>query len=329
MKILVSGGAGYIGSMTVRELISTGHEVTVFDNFSSGHREAVAGVSVVEGELLRQEDLARAFARPLNAVIHFAALIQMGESMANPARYYRNNVAGSLNLFQAAVEHEVKMLVFSSSAGVYGNPVRVPILEEDPKEPTNPYGETKLVMERMLRWFDTAYGLRSISLRYFNAAGAALDGTMGEDHPEESHLIPRVMQGILRGEREFNIFGKDYETPDGTCVRDYIHIVDLARAHIMALEALSGGHPTEAYNCGTGRGYSNREVVAAVIREASSGMGIVYGPRRPGDANELVAGVEKIKSVLGWEPHHSELAKIIATAWKWHRTHPLGYATSG
>lgn len=329
MKVLISGGAGYIGSMTARELASAGHEVAVLDNLSSGHREAIAGLPLIEGDLLRREDLTRAFSAGVDAVVHFAALIQMGESMVHPERYYRNNVAGSLNLFETAVENGVRMLVFSSSAGVYGNPIRLPIFEEDPKEPTNPYGETKLVIERMLRWFDGAHGLRSISLRYFNAAGAALDGMSGEDHPDESHLIPRVMQSIIRGEREFRIFGDDYRTPDGTCVRDYIHIADLARAHIMALEALSTGHPTGAYNCGTGRGYSNREVVEAVIREASSGMTISCGPRRPGDAGELVAAVDRIKDDLGWEPHHSALGEIIATAWKWHREHPRGYSGSG
>ncbi len=328
MKILVTGGAGYIGSMTVRELLNSGHEVAVFDNLSSGHREALPpGVPLFTGDLLRPEDLKKALAAPFDAVIHFAAFIQMGESMANPSKYYRNNVEGSHNLFMAAIENGVKKLVFSSSAGVYGNPERLPIGEEDRKDPTNPYGETKLVMERMLHWFDKAYGLRSISLRYFNAAGAAADGETGEDHPDESHLIPRVMQDILRGTEEFKIFGNDYQTADGTCVRDYIHILDLARAHLTALEALTQGHPTGAYNLGTGTGYSNREVVESIRREASSSIRIAYAPRRPGDANELVARVDKIRKNLGWEAKHSDLQNIIATAWRWHSTHPQGYAT--
>lgn len=325
-KVLVTGGAGYIGSFIVRNLKNRGWEAVIIDDLSSGHEEAVEGFKfhklnlAEEGErlaeLLREE-------KP-DGVIHMAGFIQMGESFENPLKYYRNNLVSTINLVEAMVKNSLNHLVFSSSAGVYGNPERVPIEEDDAKNPTNPYGETKLAIEKMLGWVDKARGVRSMSIRYFNAAGASLDGDLGEDHPEESHLIPNIIKAALKGEK-ITIFGDDYDTPDGTNVRDYIHVLDLAETHTLALEALLKGEKTNCYNAGWGKGYSNKEVVAMVKEVGGFDFQVEFGPRRPGDASFLYASTAKIQKELGWRAKYG-LKEIIETALKWHKSHPEGYS---
>ncbi|MDO8341250.1 MAG: UDP-glucose 4-epimerase GalE, partial [Candidatus Woesebacteria bacterium] len=258
-----------------------------------------------------------------DAVIHMASFIQMGESFVNPSKYYKNNVIGFLNLLDVMVESNCKKLVLSSSAGVYGNPVKLPVEETDPKNPLNPYGETKYIMERILEDYDSAYGVKFISLRYFNAAGAALDGSIGEAHPEESHLIPNIIIKAIKNE-EVEIFGNDYETIDGTCVRDYVHVLDLVDAHALALKSLGEKNESNVYNMGIGRGYSNKEVIQEVERFGNLKVNVKFGPRRDGDANALFASNTKIKKELGWNPKY-DLTKIIETAFAWHKLHPNGY----
>lgn len=319
MRILVTGGAGYIGSITAQELVKAGHQVVIFDSLVHGHKRAVAGFKMVVGEIQDKQLLSRVLKEErIGAVIHFAAFIEMGESMQDPYKYFENNVYGSLQLIKAMEETGVDKLVFSSSAGVYGDPEQLPIKEADRKEPTNPYGESKLMVERLLKWFGQAHNLRSISLRYFNAAGATLDSRLGEAHEPESHLIPSVLQAVLN-ERPVVINGKDYETPDGTCIRDYIHVVDLARAHILALEALENGHQTEVYNVGTGKGYSNKTVLKMIETITGKKVTVKYGPRRPGDAAELVADSKKLQKEFGFKPRYSDLKTIVETAWTWHK----------
>lgn len=327
-KVLVTGGAGYIGSFTVRALRQAGYELVVFDNLSQGHKEAIEGFRLVKGDLVTEPELLEALLEKekFGAVVHFAAFIQMGESYHKPERYFRNNVVGSLNLLEATIKAGIDKFVFSSSAGVYGDPERVPIEEEDRKIPTNPYGETKLMIEKMLFWFEKAYGLHSISIRYFNAAGAALDSSIGEDHPEESHLIPLAIKAALAGQ-QFNIFGQDYPTPDGTCVRDYIHVLDLSEAHLLALKALEGGAQTAVYNAGVGKGYSNLQIVEMIRKVTGIPLRVQFGPRRPGDAAALYASSQKIKKELGWEAKYSNLETIIKTAWLWHKSHPRGFSS--
>jgi UDP-glucose 4-epimerase len=324
-KILVTGGAGYIGSFMVRKLREEGYEVVIVDNLSCGHREAVADFRLEIIDLVTEkEKLAKLLAiEKFAAIIHMASFIQMGESFKNPAKYYRNNIIGFLNLLEAAVAADTKKIILSSSAGVYGNPVKVPIEEDDPKNPLNPYGETKYIMERMLEDFDAAYGVKFVAIRYFNAAGAALDGSLGEDHPEESHLIPKLIKAALAG-KEVTIFGNDYQTSDGTCVRDYIHVLDLVDSHVLALKALLGGGKSAVYNAGVGRGYSNREVLQLIEEVSGLKIKVVYGPRRPGDADAFYASNEKIKRDLGWESKFG-LKEIIKTAYLWHKKHPEGY----
>ena len=317
MRILVTGGAGYIGAITTHELVKAGHEVAVFDRKEEGIAQAKLGdIQYIQGNLLDPNAISSAIdsLKP-DAVIHFAADIQMGESVLDPQKYYTNNVFGSYNLASACIEHGVDKIVFSSSAGVYGNPEELPIKEAARKKPTNPYGETKLVTERFLRWFEEPYGLRSISIRYFNAAGA--EGKLGEDHEPESHLIPNIIRAQQKG-REFTLFGNDYPTKDGTCIRDYIHVTDLADTHIKALEALEKGASSAVYNAGTGKGYSNQEVIEMVEKVTGKPVKVKIAPRRPGDANELVADVTKIKKELNWEPKHSDLETIIHTAHSFH-----------
>jgi len=327
MKVLVIGGAGYIGSFTVRALREAGYEIVIFDDLSQGHKEAVKGFQLVKGSLVEDRDLLADLLQKekFAAVVHFAAFIQMGESYRLPEKYFRNNVVGSLNLLEATIKAGIEKFVFSSSAGVYGDPQRVPIKEEDRKLPTNPYGETKLIIEKMLFWFGKAYGLRSISLRYFNAAGAALDGSIGEDHPDESHLIPLAIKAAQE-KRQFSIFGNDYPTADGTCVRDYIHVLDLAQAHLLALKALEEDSQTTAYNVGIGKGYSNLEVVEMIKRIGEVDLPIKFEPRRLGDAAVLYASIEKISKELGFHPKYSDLETIIKTVWNWHKNHPNGFA---
>ncbi len=316
MKILITGGAGYIGAITAKECLQAGHEVLVFDHFISHDPSKLDDTPFVKGDLLDPSSLDSALVdfHP-DLVMHFAAYIQMGESVQNPAKYFKNNVEGSRNLLDAMVKAGVKKLVFASSAGVYGNPVHLPIPEGDPKNPENPYGQTKWDVEEMLREYDTSHGLKSISIRFFNAAGAT--PSLGEDHHDESHLIPNVILAQLN-HREFKMFGNDYPTPDGTCVRDYIHVSDLAQAFLLSATALVDGAKTTAYNAGTGHGYSNLEIIRMVEAVSGKPVTIKYEPRRPGDANELVADVSLIKSELKWSPRLSDLESIIRSAYSYH-----------
>jgi len=323
MIILVTGGAGYIGSIVAQELIRAGHEVVVFDSLVRGHLPAVPEeATFVRGDLLDQEALARLLEEhDFSAIMHFAALIESGESMEKPALYLRNNALGSLNLLEAAVTQGVKRFVLSSTADVYGVPVRERIVESDPLQPINPYGESKLLVERMLARFERIHSLRYASLRYFNAAGATPQ--RGEDHRPESHLIPRVLQVALGQRDHLEVYGTDYPTPDGTCIRDYIHVLDLAQAHILALEALEEG--SRIYNLGNGHGYSVKEVIEAARRVTGHPIPAVEQPRRPGDAPLKVASAEKIERELGWQPRYPHLESIIESAWRWHQANPQGY----
>ena len=324
-KILVTGGAGYIGSFIVRKLKEAGFDVLIVDSLIHGHPEAVPGFELVKIDLVTEKDkLDELLGKEKFAgVIHMAAFIQMGESYEKPGMYFRNNVVGSLNLLETMAKHGVSNFVFSSSAGVYGEPENIPIKEDDPKDPANPYGETKLIVERMLPWFDQAHGLKFISIRYFNAAGAALDGSIGADQPNESHIIPRALVAVLKGEK-FTLFGGDYQTVDGTCVRDYVHVLDLAEAHVLALKALMGGAESNFYNAGYGQGYSNKQIVGMIKKVTGLDLKVEIGPRRPGDTAALVASIEKIKADFGWEPKYG-LKEIIESAYLWHKNHPDGY----
>lgn len=319
-KILVTGGAGYIGSFMVRHLKEKGFNVVIADNLCQGHIESVKDFDVRKIDLsLEKEKLNELFEKEsFSGVIHMASFIQMGESFNNPAKYFNNNLTAALNVMDAMVENKVSNFILSSSAGVYGNPVSLPIKEEDKKEPLNPYGETKSMIEKMLKWYDLAYGLKFMAIRYFNAAGAALDGSIGEDHPEESHLIPLIIKAGLKGEK-FTIFGNDYKTPDGTCIRDYIHVLDLVETHEIALKKLLGGSPSNFYNAGAGRGYSNNEVVEMVRKVTGLTINLEYGPRREGDADSLYASIDKIKKDFSWQPKYG-LKEIIQSAYLWHQS---------
>ena len=320
MAILITGGAGYIGSHVVRALHSTGAELVVFDNLEKGHREAIANIPFVQGDLRRPDDLNPVFAHyPIDAVMHFAAYIEIGESMRDPARFYRNNVTGTANLLAAMQTHDVKQIIFSSTAAVYGTPQQELLDEQHPTIPTSVYGETKLVVERMLAWFDRVHAIRSVRLRYFNAAGAHPDGDIGEKHAPESHLIPLILQTALGQRPSLTIFGTDYPTPDGTCIRDYIHVCDLADAHVQALAYLRSGNPSCACNLGNGAGYSVREVVAAARRVTGHPIPVREDARRPGDPPVLVASSDLARQALGWQPQLADLDTIIETAWQWHR----------
>ena len=324
-KILVTGGAGYIGSFMIRHLRDSGYEPIVADNLSSGHLKAVEGFNFNQVDLLYEKDkLDVIFEKEeISGVIHMASYIQMGESFRNPAKYFENNLIVAINVLNAMQRFNVNNFILSSSAGVYGNPEKLPIKEDDPKDPENPYGETKLMIEKMLPWYEKAYGMKYISIRYFNAAGASLDGSIGEDHPEESHLIPLALKAAI-GDEEFTIFGNDYNTPDGTCVRDYIHVLDLVENHTMALSYLFEGGKSNSFNAGVGRGYSNNEVIKTIEKVTDKKMNIKYGERRKGDADNLYASNEKIKKVLGWSPKY-DLEKIIETAHLWHTQNPEGF----
>ena len=321
MKILVVGGAGYIGSVCAELLLDEGHGVTIFDNLSEGHRRAIdPRAEFVEGDLEDRQSIEKTLAkqRP-DAVMHFAANALVGESMQNPSKYFRNNIANGLNLLDAMINVGVKKIVFSSTCAIFGPPERVPIDETTPPRPINPYGESKLAFERILRWYGEIHGLKFISLRYFNAAGASTK--FGEDHRVETHLIPNVLKVALGQKSNVEIFGTDYETPDGTCIRVYIHIVDLARAHILALNSAK----SDFYNLGTGGGASVREVIDSCRKITGRKINIVEKPRRPGDPPRLIASSEKIKRDLGWEPQFQSLDAIIESAWKWHQKFPRGY----
>ncbi len=321
MKVLVTGGAGYIGSVATERLLDAGHEVVVFDNLSRGHRAAVdARARFVHGDLRHRHDLAALFdADRFDAVMHFAAYALVGESMRRPEIYFENNVGGGWNLIEAMRAHGVPRIIFSSTCATYGRPDRVPIDESLPQRPENPYGESKLMLETMLRWYERLHGFRPVFLRYFNACGATQ--RFGEDHDPETHLIPNILRVALGRAESLPVYGRDYETPDGTCIRDYIHIVDLADAHVRALEADAVG----AFNLGHGSGYSVLEVVEAARTATGHPIPVRFEPRRPGDPPRLVAAADRARSVLGWTPRRSDLRTILADAWAWHQAHPEGY----
>jgi len=324
-KILVTGGAGYIGSHVVKELIRQGHQPVVFDNLQTGHHKAVKSVPFIEGDLADQGKLKETFrSYCIDAVMHFAAACLVGESVNDPLKYFNNNVKNSLELLEIMKKYRVKNIVFSSSAAVYGEPEKIPIPEEHPCAPTNPYGETKWIFEKVLQAFCEDGKLNYASLRYFNAAGADPEGELGEDHSPETHLIPIVLRAALNGDA-VPIYGTDYTTPDGTCIRDYIHVTDLAQAHILALNRLERGGISGTYNLGNGNGYSVKEVIETARKLTGRKISVVESPRRPGDPARLVASSEKIRKELGWVPKYPDLETIIETAWEWHRKHPNGY----
>jgi len=327
MSILVCGGAGYIGSHTVSALREKGKEVVVYDNLQKGHRRAVPkGVSFYIGDLRSKETLEGVFEKEnIEAVIDFAADSLVGESVEDPLKYYNNNVCGTVSLLETMAKFGVESIVFSSTAATYGEPENIPILETDRTEPKNPYGDSKLTVEKILKWADPAYNIKYTALRYFNAAGAHLSGNIGEDHNPETHLIPLILQVPLGLRDTIYIFGTDYETKDGTCVRDYIHVTDLSEAHILALERLMQGGESRIYNLGNGRGFSVREVIETARKITGREIKAVESERRPGDPAVLIASSEKDKSELGWSPEYNDLEKIIETAWKWHKTHPNGF----
>lgn len=320
MKVLITGGAGYIGSITNAILRKKGYKTVVFDNLSLGHREAVGDTKLIVGDLRNKEDIDRVFAQDqFDAVIHFAALSLAGESMEKPYEYYDNNLRGGLNLLEAMRQHGCPAIIFSSTSAVYGYPPRIPITEEEPTLPVSVYGSSKRMVEEMIEWYGKIYGIRSVSLRYFNAAGAMPDGSLGEAHTNESHIIPIALD-VAKGKREsFEVYGNDYETPDGTCIRDYIHVVDLAHAHIKSVEYLKGGASSVALNLGVGKGYSNLEVLDTVERVTGKIVKRSFGPQRSGDPAKLWADNKKAKEVLGWEPQYPNLETIVETAWKWHQ----------
>jgi len=334
--VLVTGGAGYVGSHAVKALAADGRDVVVYDDLSAGHAAAVAriraacpgrAITLVRGDLADGRRLAAAFSayRP-TAVLHFAARLLVGESVTDPIGYYRANVMGSLSLFEAMVEAGVGHLVFSSTAATFGEPTRVPIDEDHPQRPINPYGETKLAVERALPHVERAFGLRFVVFRYFNAAGADPEGLLGEDHDPEEHLIPRALAAVRQGE-PLTVYGDDYDTPDGTCVRDFIHVTDLADAHVAALKHLERGGTSAAYNLGNGVGASVRDIIEAVRGATGRDVPFVVGARRPGDPARLVASSERARRDLGWSPRF-DLAAIVRTAWAWHERHPTGYSST-
>lgn len=327
MRILVLGGAGYIGSHTVSELVDAGEEVVIIDNLETGHLEAVhPKAAFYKGDIRNRGFVDSVLDQEkIDAVIHFAANSLVGESMTNPLKYYDNNLYGTKVLLESMVAHGVDKIVFSSTAATYGEPESIPILETDRTEPTNPYGETKLSMEKMMKWTGVAHGLRYVALRYFNACGAHVSGEIGEAHNPETHLIPLILQ-VPNGQRDaISIYGDDYDTKDGTCVRDYIHVTDLAQAHILAVKYLMGGHESNVFNLGNGVGFTVKEVIETARKVTGHPIPAKVTPRRGGDPAKLIASSEKARSVLGWKPEHADLEEIIATAWKWHKNHPHGY----
>jgi UDP-glucose-4-epimerase GalE len=320
MKVLVAGGAGYIGSHTVKELLREGYEVIVFDNFSTGKKELLVGGEVVEGDLMDKDSIMQALrSKGIGAVLHFASLIQVGESYTNPLKYYTHNLTSSLNLLDAVLEAKVKAFIFSSSAAVYGIPIQIPIPENHPLNPVNPYGQTKVFVEKILEDYERAYGLKFISLRYFNAAGADPDGLLGEMHEPETHLIPNILLFLLGVKKSLELYGIDFPTEDGTAIRDYIHVTDLAKAHVLALQKLLESSRSEFINLGANKGYSVLEVIQKT--EKITGNKVLYKerPRRKGDVPVLLASREKAEKILGWKLSHSDIETIIETAWNWHQ----------
>lgn len=327
MSILVCGGAGYIGSHTVHQLINQNKDVIIVDNLQTGHMDAVnKKAKFYKGDIRDSAFLDKVFSENnIESVIHFAANSLVGESMVKPLLYFNNNVYGMQVLLESMVKHNIKNIVFSSTAAVYGEPKRVPILEDDETHPTNPYGETKLAMEKMMKWCDEAYGIKFVALRYFNVAGALEDGSIGEDHSPETHLIPLILQVPLKKREFITVFGDDYATPDGTCIRDYIHVVDLADAHIKAVEYLEKGNESNIFNLGNGVGFSVKEMITAAEESTNEEIKVVLGERRAGDPAQLIASSEKARKILGWTPKYTNVKDIISTAWGWHKTHPNGF----
>ncbi|WP_298705788.1 UDP-glucose 4-epimerase GalE [uncultured Veillonella sp.] len=326
MKILVTGGAGYIGSHTVRALCKAGHTPIVLDNLSCGHVESLPdGVEFIEMDIADPSLVNVLKDKGIEGIMHFAAHSQVGESMVNPAIYYENNVVGSYRLIESARKAGIKYFVFSSTAAVYGEPKVVPIKEDSELNPTNVYGRTKLMIEQMLQDYSKIYGLRYVALRYFNAAGADSSGEIGEDHTPETHLIPLILEAALGKREAITIFGTDYDTEDGTCVRDYIHVNDLASAHILSMEYLRDGGESNVFNLGSGSGFSVQSIVDTTKAVTEIDFNVIYGERRAGDPGTLIASSEKAQTVLGWKPVHSEVKQVIGDAWRWHQNHPNGY----
>ncbi len=320
MKVLVTGGAGYIGAHAVRELKKAGYEVVILDNLVYGHRELAQGERLIVGDLENRALLEQLFAEHrFEAVMHFAAYAYVGESVENPAKYYRNNVAATLNLLDAMREAKVNRFIFSSTCATYGEPKEVPVPESHPQNPINPYGASKLMVERILADYSKAYSLKYVALRYFNAAGADESGEIGEDHNPETHLIPLVLDAALGRRKHITIYGTDYDTPDGTCIRDYIHVTDLANAHVLGLKYLENGGESDVFNLGNGNGFSVREVIETARKVTGREIPVVEGARRAGDPAQLIGSAEKAKKMLGWNPKFNQLETIIATAWKWHQ----------
>lgn len=327
MAILVAGGAGYIGSHMVKDLVEHGQEVVVADNLSTGHRDAInPKAKFYEGDIRDRKFLDKIFDNEdIEAVVHFAAFSIVPESMSKPLKYFDNNTGGMITLLEAMRDHNIKYIVFSSTAATYGVPEHMPIKETDPQNPINPYGLSKLMMEKMMHWADKAYGIKFVALRYFNVAGAAPDGTIGEDHGPETHLVPIILQVAQGKRKELSIFGDDYNTPDGTNVRDYVHVMDLADAHILAIKYLEAGNESNAFNLGSSTGFSNKQMLEAAREVTGEPIPAKIAPRRPGDPDSLVAASDRARNVLGWDPKYDDVHDIIATAWKWHSTHPKGY----
>ncbi|MCX7845402.1 MAG: UDP-glucose 4-epimerase GalE [Dictyoglomaceae bacterium] len=325
-KLLVTGGAGYIGSHVVKDLIKKGYDVIVIDNLEKGHRSAVKSKYFYKVDLKDKDSLEEIFESfKINGVLHFAAASLVGESMANPGKYFENNILGGLNLLDCMVKYDIKFLIFSSTAAVYGEPKIIPIPEDHPTIPTNVYGSSKLMFEEILKWYEKIFGIKYISLRYFNAAGCDPEGELGEDHNPETHLIPLVLKTAL-GQRDYvEIYGSDYPTPDRTCIRDYIHISDLSSAHILALEALLSGKRSDIYNLGNSRGFSVREVIKTAEKVVGERIPVKEVGRRAGDPAILIASSNKIKKDLGWNPQYSDLEEIIESHWRWLKNHPNGY----
>ena len=320
MKVLVAGGAGYIGSHTVKELLREGHEVVVFDNFSTGKKELLVGGELVEGDLMDKDSIKEAlYSKGIGAVLHFASLIQVGESYTNPLKYYTHNLISSLNLLDAVLEAKVKAFIFSSSAAVYGIPLQIPIPETHPLNPVNPYGQTKVFVEKILEDYERAYGLKFISLRYFNAAGADPEGLLGEMHEPETHLIPNILLFLLGKKKSLELYGTDFPTEDGTAIRDYIHVTDLAKAHVLALQKLLESSRSEFINLGANKGYSVLEVIKKTEKVTGHKVPYEERPRRKGDVPVLLASREKAQKILGWKLSYSDIETIIETAWNWHQ----------